>query len=345
MAKGRWMRGMAALIVVATAAAAGSGWLPALGRQRTDAALLAVSLRTPPIATLNRTYAPSMESLFFRSTRPRLRVGIQAGHWRQGELPQEFGRLRGGGGAAWGPYREVDINLSVARELVLILERGGIEADLLSSTVPPGYLADAVLAIHADGAARPTARGWKMAAPWRGSEASNRLLDSLSAEYGGRTGLPHDPYGITINMKGYYAFSPHRFEHAVSPLTPAVIVETGFVTMADDREVIAKQPRRVAEAIAAGLIRYFANRSLPYTHEGRAAYLPRTYPSMVLSLPGDLRAAPGNAAPLLDRLDAGVTVVPMQLRDGWAEVRVNRGAGAGFGRFGWVRAEILALPG
>ncbi len=62
-------------------------------------------------------------------------------------------------GTAWGSYREVDVNLAVATRAAEILRSKGVDVDLLPGTVPPDYLADAVVAIHADGAWRPGARG------------------------------------------------------------------------------------------------------------------------------------------------------------------------------------------
>jgi N-acetylmuramoyl-L-alanine amidase len=328
-------------VTFGAAAVGGANLLPALARQRQEVAVVRSSRATLPIPALSRSDAGALQSLFFRTSRLEPRVGIQVGHWKHDEIPPELYRLRGGTGATWGPYREVDINLRIGQELQVLLEGAGITVDLLPSTVPPGYLADAILSIHADGAARVTARGWKMASPWRASAASNLLLDSVASDYGRLTGLPEDPYGITIGMKGYYAFSPHRIRHAIAPITPAVIVETGFVTVASDREVIVKQPRRVANAIATGVLRYLANRPGLFTHRHRTAYLPRTYSAVFMATASELRARPGEREPIVERLAPGTTVVPMQLGEDWSEIQV-RGS---FRRFGWVRTETLALPG
>ena len=95
------------------------------------------------------------------------RVGIQAGHWKIEELPQELRRLCSSTGARQGGYREVAANLDIARRVVEYLLAAGIQVDLLPATVPPGYRADAFVSIHADGAYRPGVRGWKMSTPWR----------------------------------------------------------------------------------------------------------------------------------------------------------------------------------
>jgi hypothetical protein len=169
-------------------------------------------------------------------------VGIQAGHWKIDELPDELRRLRSSTGARYGRYLEVDANLEIARRVADYLMEAGIQVDLLPATVPPGYRADAFVSIHADGAYRPGARGWKMSTPWRSSEASRMLLDAMIRTYPRFTGLPEDRYGTTYNMRGYYAFSPQRFRHAVDTSTPAIIIETGFVTVAADREILFGAP-------------------------------------------------------------------------------------------------------
>src|SRR3954447_2804690 len=43
------------------------------------------------------------------------RVGVQAGHWRIEELPDDQARLRGQTGGSGGGYREVDVNLAIAQ--------------------------------------------------------------------------------------------------------------------------------------------------------------------------------------------------------------------------------------
>jgi N-acetylmuramoyl-L-alanine amidase len=50
-------------------------------------------------------------------------------------------------------------------------------------------------------------------------------------------------------MRNYYAFNFRRYEHALHPMTIAAIIETGFLTSAEDRELIIGQPERVARGI------------------------------------------------------------------------------------------------
>jgi hypothetical protein len=96
------------------------------------------------------------------------RVGIQAGHWKMDELPLEQRRLWGHTGAQWGKLTEAEVNLAIAQAAASQLREAGIEVDLLPATVPPGYDADAFVAVHADDGGG-AARGWKIASPWRSS--------------------------------------------------------------------------------------------------------------------------------------------------------------------------------
>jgi hypothetical protein len=266
------------------------------------------------------------------------RVGIQAGHWKIEELPGELRRLRSSTGARYGRYREVDANLEIARRVVQYLEVAGIQVDLLPATVPPGYRADAFVSIHADGAYRPGVRGWKMSTPWRTSAASRMLLDALVRTYPTFTGLPEDRYGTTYNMRGYYAFSPHRFRHAIDTTTPAIIIETGFVTVAEDREVLFGAPDTVARGIAAGIVRYLSRHDpLDY-----AAVAVRSYPVMrVAGEQAELTFHPEEDAKVAGRLEGGTLVRPVHLENGWVEVIVW----GNYRRFGWMREADLEVPG
>ena len=264
------------------------------------------------------------------------RVGIQAGHWKVEELPAELRRLRSSTGARYGRYREVDANLEIARRVVQYLQAAGVQVDLLPATVPRGYKADAFVSIHADGAYRPGVRGWKMSTPWRSSDASRMLLDSLVRTYPMFTGLPEDRYGTTYNMRGYYAFSPHRFRHAIDSTTPAIIIETGFVTVAEDREVLFGAPDTVARGIAAGIVRYLSRRD-PLDD---AAVAVRRYPVMrVAGEQAELTFHPEEDAKVAGRLEGGTLVRPVHQENGWVEVIVW----GNYRRFGWMRKTDLEV--
>nr|MCU0495061.1 N-acetylmuramoyl-L-alanine amidase [Chloroflexaceae bacterium] len=223
------------------------------------------------------------------------RVGLQVGHWKVNELPDELARLRTSTGASWNGISEAELNMSIVTRVKPLLEAQGVVVDMLPATVPPRYDADAFIAIHADGVVGATKRGWKIATPWRASQASRQLLRAISDNYPA-TGIPEDVGGVTVNMRGYYAFSYRRFVHAIAPTTPAVILEMGFMTSAADREVMFGQPDLVAQAIANGIMAYLQQRN---PNDG-AALLPPEFPVLRAKPEGAiLRAAPNDNARVL----------------------------------------------
>lgn len=183
------------------------------------------------------------------------RVGIQAGHWRVEEAPSEFPHLRTSTGGSSGDVKEVDVTVDVARRVADLLRGRGIVADLIPATVPPSYVADAFVAIHADADDTETARGFKIARGTYRSPYDERLVRSLTERYAAETGLPVDPH-VTSDMTDYYAFAWFRYEHALAPHTPAAIVELGFVSHPDDRALLTEQPDVVARAVASGILSF-----------------------------------------------------------------------------------------
>jgi N-acetylmuramoyl-L-alanine amidase len=162
-------------------------------------------------------------------------------------------RLRDQTGTAWDDVREVDIDLDIAQRVVAILDRQGIIAELLQVNVPPGYLADAVVALHADSDGVGDRSGYKLAHSARRTPAEEALLSSIDSAYGMATGLDYDDAGISAAMRGYYLFNWTRYQHALSPYTPGVILEMGYVSSADDRRLMLDDPDRVAAGIAKGI--------------------------------------------------------------------------------------------
>jgi N-acetylmuramoyl-L-alanine amidase len=188
-------------------------------------------------------------------------VGLQAGHWRNDEVPPELVRLQGGssgdGKAEW------EVNLDVARRTAALLETAGIKVDLIPATVPQRYKAHAFISLHADGDTAGVARGFKIARPGFSSvpAVDDRLVDMLNDAYGEATALPRDDEHITLRMRYYYAFNSRRFCHAVAPGVPQAIVEMGYMTSAADRRLLIGDPERLAGGLAEG-IRAFL-RTLP----------------------------------------------------------------------------------
>lgn len=190
------------------------------------------------------------------------RVGLQAGHWKNEELPDELVRLIGSTGASGGGRSEWEVNLEIATLTKEILEKEGILVDILPATVPERYYADAFVAIHADGSLDRNARGYKLSPPRRDySGYADSLAEHLKNSYSRATGLPEDPM-ISRNMTGYYAFAWWRYNHSVHPRAASVIFETGFLTSAADRQIIVNQPHRSADGLARGIISYLKSREL-----------------------------------------------------------------------------------
>ncbi len=189
-----------------------------------------------------------------------LRVGLQAGHWKNNELPDEFKRLResGGGTRSSGGIPEWEAVLKIAEETKKILEKEGVVVDILPATIPPSYWADAFVSLHADGSTSPQASGFKLAAPRRDFTGKARhLVEIFEKTYGETTKLPLDP-NVTRNMRGYYAFAWWRYDHAVHPMTPAVILETGFLTNPIEARMLINQPEIPAQAIADTLLQFLS---------------------------------------------------------------------------------------
>lgn len=190
------------------------------------------------------------------------RVGLQAGHWKNDELPEELERLRGNTGSSGGGKSEWEVNLQIANLTAELLRGKGIAVDILPATVPERYWADAFVAIHADGNLSPAQSGFKIASPRRDySGQSENLVQALYAAYAPATGLGQDG-NISRNMRGYYAFSWRRFTHAIHPMTPAAIIETGFLTSPADRRVIVSTPQKSAQGISDGISNFLKQQEL-----------------------------------------------------------------------------------
>jgi N-acetylmuramoyl-L-alanine amidase len=188
-------------------------------------------------------------------TGPR-RVAIQAGHWMSNEAPDELRRLIPQTGAEWEGVTEVEINLDIAQRVSVILNSKGIAVDLLPTTIPVGYVADAFVALHGDSDGVGVASGFKMAHGARRGPYEDALLNDIKDAYGAATGLDYDVTRISRNMTGYFAFNWSRFQHAVAAHTPAVILEMGYVSNDDDRALMLDRADLVADAIAAGIRKF-----------------------------------------------------------------------------------------
>jgi N-acetylmuramoyl-L-alanine amidase len=188
-------------------------------------------------------------------TGPR-RVAIQAGHWKSDEAPDELRRLIPQTGAEWEGVTEVEIDLDIAQRVGVILNSKGMVVDILPTTIPVGYVADAFVALHADSDGVGANSGFKMAHGARRGPYEDALLNDIKDAYGAATGMDYDPTHITNSMKGYFAFNWSRFQHAVAAHTPAVILEMGYVSSDDDRALMLDRADLVANSIAGGIMKF-----------------------------------------------------------------------------------------
>jgi N-acetylmuramoyl-L-alanine amidase len=178
-----------------------------------------------------------------------IRIGLQAGHWKAAEVPNELASLRsngtnGGGKAEW------EVNLDIAERAATLLRGMGYEVDVLPTTVPPAYRAHLFIAIHADGSTDPSTSGYRVAPPRRdGTGHASEFASLLLRAYGEETGLRRIST-VTRRMENYYAFNPRRQRYALHPMTIGVIIETGFLTSPSDRRLIVSAPERAALGIA-----------------------------------------------------------------------------------------------
>lgn len=190
------------------------------------------------------------------------KVALQVGHWKTDEVPEELQKLRGNTGAFGGGKSEWEVNYAIAEITKRKLEAKSIKVELLPTTVSPQYWADVFVSIHADGNTDPTKKGFKAAVPRRDRTGNaQELLTSIENAYGKATGLEKDP-NVTRNMRGYYAFSWWRYDHAVHPMTTALILETGFLSSPSDREIIVDNPELSAQGLSNGIEAYLISEGL-----------------------------------------------------------------------------------
>ena len=77
----------------------------------------------------------------------------------------------------------------------------------------------------------------------------------MENSYKEATGLVNDP-SVTHNMRGYYAFNWRRYEHSLHPMTPGVVLETGFLTNSYDRKIIVSGQEKAAEGVAEAVLKF-----------------------------------------------------------------------------------------
>ncbi|HKI59183.1 MAG TPA: N-acetylmuramoyl-L-alanine amidase [Trueperaceae bacterium] len=202
-----------------------------------------------------RGLAPDLRQAL-NGVRGPVRIGLQVGHLNETAMPNELAKLRTSTGAEVGGLNEVDVNLAIVRALAVRLRTLGFEVDELGATVPAGYRATLVLAVHADASPDAQREGYKSAhyLPLRNARDPLLKLDVDRAVLG-TTPLGDDDANVSIDMLEYYAFNARRFRHAVARGTPALIVEMGYLTNRRDRALL-RSPAPLANALADGVVQY-----------------------------------------------------------------------------------------
>jgi N-acetylmuramoyl-L-alanine amidase len=221
-----------------------------------------MDLSAPPVALAPPGGAIVQQGLV-RITKPKVdpssprRVGIQVGHWQTTDVPTEYGtRIQAQTGTSWAGYTEVDVTMEIASRMAALLEAQGLKVDILPTTIPAGYLADVFVALHCDGDGVGELSGFKMAHGSRRGPYEDKLLAAIKGTYAQATGLSYDAEHVSRNMTGYYAANWSRYQHAVSPFTPATIIELGFLSNDDDRTLLVDHPDVVATGVVNGILAF-----------------------------------------------------------------------------------------
>lgn len=264
------------------------------------------------------------------------RVGLQAGHWQSNELPDELASLRNSTGTAAGGYREYQISRDMTERTASYLRQAGITVDVLPATIPVNYLADAFVALHADGSANTRISGWKAAGQYRDWEASTALVDALKAEYGPASGLAWDGGRISSGMRGYYALSSRRFNSAISTYTPGVILEMGYLTNPRDRALMTQRADQLARGVANSVLRFL--RSKPTTGWPVPPPLPDLR-ATVTATSGGLRSGPGDSYPVMRVVKRDRILMIAEERGQWLKVySYHKGETER-----WIRRDLVRL--
>jgi N-acetylmuramoyl-L-alanine amidase len=221
-----------------------------------------MDLSAPPIALAPPGGAIVQQGLV-RIPKPQVdprgqrRVGIQIGHSQTDTVPKEYGaRIQAQTGTSWAGITEVDTTSAIADRMATLLKAQGLAVDILPTTVPEGYLADLFIALHCDSDGVGVLSGFKLAHGSRRGPFEDKLVTMIKDAYAKATGMDYDADHVTRNMTGYFAFNWSRYQHATSPFTPATIIELGFLSNDDDRNLLVDKPQVIATALVDGILKF-----------------------------------------------------------------------------------------
>jgi N-acetylmuramoyl-L-alanine amidase len=84
----------------------------------------------------------------------------------------------------------------------------------------------------------------------------DKLVTTIKDVYAKATGMDYDAEHVSRGMTNYYSFNWSRYQHATSPFTPAAIIELGFLSNTDDRNLLVNKPQVIAGALVNGILKF-----------------------------------------------------------------------------------------
>jgi N-acetylmuramoyl-L-alanine amidase len=186
-----------------------------------------------------------------------IRIGIISGHMGIEDDP---------GAVCPNGVKERDVNLGIATLVQQYLTTGTkYQVDLLQEldTRLNGYQGTLLVSIHNDSCiiSSEGTTGFKIAASSFGNypDQSTRLANCIQDKYQKVTLQPYAPDSITDAMTGYHAFGK------INANTPAVIIETGFLSDPVDYALVTDHPEIVATGIVNGILCFLNHESIDPT--------------------------------------------------------------------------------
>lgn len=153
-----------------------------------------------------------------------------------------------------GTEGEVDYLLRFSPAVRDALTAQGIQVELFDAdNIPVGLRCDAFVALHCDGSADTSARGFSLGYPAHLGD-TGALARCLRVCYGRAVDLRFRGYNCTKNLSHYYAF-----RRVASP--GRAIIELGFLTNALERRYLQGHVRQMAEGVADGVAAFIAWRA------------------------------------------------------------------------------------
>ena len=81
-------------------------------------------------------------------------------------------------------------------------------------------------------------------------------MNSIKDSYAKATGMSYDAEHISRAMINYYPFAWSRYQHATSAFTPSTIIELGFLSNDDDRNLLVNKADIIAAGVVNGLLAF-----------------------------------------------------------------------------------------